>query len=159
MTQIYLGLGSNLDREHNLQQAFAALTKSFGLLTVSSTYHSKAVDGLGDDYYNLCLGFTSTHPITAIKQSLVTIEQQLGRNPSLVGVVAIDIDLLLYGDEVFHSPSITIPHPDILAYAHVLIPLCELAPNYCHPLEGKTLAQILADKGPEFRLDTVRIHG
>lgn len=142
MPQVFLGLGSNYHREDNIKRAIASLQRWFAPLQISDKVNSKPVDGEGDDYLNLCVGFNCALPIDELRETLKRLEQELGRDRSDQSRVAIDIDLLLYGDLVVNDK---VPHPDVIQYLHVLKPLVELAPDFIHPLTGRSLRQHLGE--------------
>ena len=78
--------------------------------------------------------------IIETETSMGRVRLKLGYEPR-----TIDIDILFFNDEIIKSSSLTIPHPLIAERRFILEPLCEIAPNYIHPLLKKTLKQLLAD--------------
>lgn len=77
--------------------------------------------------------------------SLLGIEEVMGRERTIaVGTRLIDIDLLLYGDEVIARPTVVVPHPRLHLRRFVLEPLCEIAPGLTHPAFGKSFCELLA---------------
>ena len=151
MHEVYLSLGSNLDPERNLVRAIELLRERCTILAVSSAYRT-APQGDPDqpDFLNLALKLTTSQLPLAFKKAVVdSIEQQLKRvrDPDNKNAPrTIDLDIALWNTDVFdygHKPW-HIPDPDILRFAHVTVPLAEIAPDYIHPETGETLAQIAA---------------
>ena len=147
MPLIYLSLGSNIDRERNIQAALFDLENAFGTLLVSSIYETAAVGFDGAPFYNLVVGFESSLPIDAIAETLADIENRHGRTRDCKKFASrtLDIDLLLYGDLNFEKGKLKLPRPDLLKYAFMLEPLAEIAPDQRHPTANKTFAELWAD--------------
>jgi len=79
MPQVYLSLGSNIDREQSIQQAIKQLTAEYGLLKISTVYESEAVGFEGDAFYNLVVGFETDLQWEQVQQQLRQIEEDNGR--------------------------------------------------------------------------------
>jgi len=144
MTQVFVSIGSNIDRENNIRGAIHALRARYGALILSRVYESKAEGFSGDNFYNLVAAFDTSKTIEQIKANLRRIEAQFGRERSgnRHGPRTLDLDLLLYDDVVRHDGTVNLPHPDIGRYAFVLGPLAEIAPQRQHPETGQSLAQM-----------------
>jgi 2-amino-4-hydroxy-6-hydroxymethyldihydropteridine diphosphokinase len=144
MPQVFVSIGSNIDRENNIRGAIHALRTHYGSLTLSRVYESKAEGFTGDNFYNLVVAFDTSETIEQIKENLRRIETQFGRERSgnRHGSRTLDLDLLLYGDAVRHDATVNLPHPDIGRYAFVLGPLAEIAPQRRHPETGQSLARM-----------------
>jgi len=140
--RVYVGLGSNVDREARLRQAVAALRERFGELGLSPVYDSAAVGFDGYDFLNLVAGFDTELEVERVAASFRDIENQLGRDRSLPKFASrsIDLDILAYDDLILDLPGIRIPRPEILENAFVLRPLQDLAPDSVHPEAGETYA-------------------
>lgn len=136
MPEVFLSLGSNIDREKHISQALFELLQHFGPLHVSSIYESEAVGFTGDSFYNLAVGFNSDQPVHQIADTLRAIEISHGRNEQSKKFTprTLDIDLILYGDQVIKDGKLEIPRKEILLYAFMLEPLCEIAPEKKHPV-------------------------
>lgn len=155
-TRVYVGLGSNVDRENRLRQAVDALRSRFGELSLSPVYNSAAVGFDGFDFLNLVAGFDTGLEVEQVAAIFREIENELGRDRSLpkFSSRSIDLDILTYGDMILDLPGIRIPRPEILENAFVLKPLQDLAPDTLHPERGDSYAvlwQRMAPSAP--RLD------
>lgn len=147
MARIYIGVGSNIDREHNIASGLAALKNRFGDLIISSIYANAPVGFEGDDFYNLVVGFDNDSDANGIVDALKTIESAHGRKHTEAKYSSrrLDLDLLTYGSQVAHNNKFSIPREDILKYAFVLKPLAEIAPDTQHPVLGATYRALWAD--------------
>jgi 2-amino-4-hydroxy-6-hydroxymethyldihydropteridine diphosphokinase len=149
----YLGLGSNLgDREKNIHLAVERLKKLAGVrvLAVSSLLENPAVGGPADSpaFLNAAAKIETTLGSHALLHQLLEIEKGLGRDrrvkwdPRLI-----DIDLLLYGDQIVSSQELVVPHPLMHERAFVLRPLAEIGAEVVHPTLQMTIAGLLANLG------------
>ncbi len=147
MPLCYISIGSNINREHNISSALDALQCEFGTLKHSSIYESASVGFAGDAFYNLVSAFHCDKNANHITQQLKNIESEHGRvrNTEKFSSRTLDIDLLLYGQQIIHTEILTIPHKDILNYAFVLEPLVEIAPDQQHPVNKVNYAQLWLD--------------
>ena len=145
MPLVAVSVGSNLDREHNIDRALESLRSSFGQLRISRVYETPAVGFSGPDFYNLVVAFETGLDVRPLIDRLHGIEAEQGRTrtPQETTSRVIDLDLLLYGDGILYSEGLDIPRREILEYDFVLQPLAELLPNTVHPLSGDRLEQLL----------------
>lgn len=146
MVPVYLGIGSNVEREKNVASCLDHLRRHFGALTISSTYQCKSVGFEGDDFFNLAVGVESDLPPHDLVAVLHEIEAKHGRDRARSKFTdrTLDIDLLLYGDLVLDDPGLVLPRAEILENAFVLKPLAEIAPQLMHPVEHKTIGKLWA---------------
>ena len=144
MTDVYVGLGSNIEPERCLEQAVHTLRGHFSVLRCSSVYRSPAYGFSGADFLNLVAVFDSSLQVQQIEQMLSAAEAAQGRprRQQRFGPRSLDLDLLLYGSTV--NASKRLPRADVLRYPFVLAPLCELAPELKHPVIGTELGDIWA---------------
>ena len=144
----FLSLGSNIAPERHLVEAIRRLREFGEVSDISSAWQSHAVGSDGPDFLNVCVRFAI--PLTAadVKRSVVdAIESGLGRKRTgdKYAPRTIDIDILFYGRQVISRPGLTIPHPRLHQRAFVLVPLADLAPDFVHPVLGKTAVEMLAE--------------
>ncbi|WP_455366414.1 2-amino-4-hydroxy-6-hydroxymethyldihydropteridine diphosphokinase [Kaarinaea lacus] len=146
MVQVYVSVGSNIDRETMVRSCITALEGRFANLVKSSVYESIAVGFEGDNFYNLVVGFTADDPREVIR-ILRDIENAHGRHrgEKQFAPRTLDLDLLLFGDQDLHDQGLDVPRAEITRYAFVLGPLAELAPQAVHPLLGKTYQELWAE--------------
>ena len=146
LNEAYVGLGSNLeDRSANISKALRLLSQISENMTVSSIYET-APQGFRSQplFYNaVCRLWTKLDPF-ALLASLKDIESKLGRRRTFVNAPrTIDLDILVYGDVVLESPTLTIPHPRMAERAFVIVPLSEIAPELVHPVLKVTVRSLL----------------
>lgn len=143
-----IALGSNLgDRAANLAAAIAHLDERGRVTAISPVYETPPW-GVTDQpaYYNQVVQVQTELAPHALLQALKETEAELGRDPGgrRYGPRLIDFDIVLYGDLVLTSYSLTIPHPRLIERAFVLVPLADIAPGLVHPRLGVTVRQLLA---------------
>ncbi|MGJ0484228.1 MAG: 2-amino-4-hydroxy-6-hydroxymethyldihydropteridine diphosphokinase [Methylomicrobium sp.] len=138
MTRGYISIGSNIEKEKNIQSALRSLALFFGGLVASSTYETEAVGFTGDTFYNLIVGFDSDQDVKSIAKQLRQIELDHGRTRECQKFSSrtLDLDLILYGDLVISDGRLQIPRDEIEKYAFVLEPLAEIAGDQKHPVTG-----------------------
>ncbi len=144
---VYLGLGSNLgDRQENLDRALDYLSQRLRLGKVSPVYDTEPLGDTDQPHFlnMVCQVFTYLEP-TALLTLAKGIERKLGRTGKTGAPRPIDIDILLFGEQVIDAPDLVIPHPKMTDRAFALIPLAEIAPELVHPVTGKTIKQLLQD--------------
>lgn len=157
MPRVYLGIGSNIERERNIRAAVRALKAAYPDMATSPVYESKAEGFDGADFYNLAATFETDEPLERLIERLTLIESAQGRvrTGRRFDSRTLDIDVLLYGDLVRHDGRIDLPRRDILEYAHVLGPLLALAPKLQHPETGEPLARRWREVGAREHLREV----
>ncbi|QOC22849.1 2-amino-4-hydroxy-6-hydroxymethyldihydropteridine diphosphokinase [Wenzhouxiangella sp. AB-CW3] len=139
----YLGLGSNRDAKRNIAAGIQALSQAFMAVEVSPVYRSAAVGFEGSDFLNCAAVIETTMALGELKQWLVDLEDQHGRDRSQPKFSdrTLDIDILLYDDRVGVHDGLELPRDEILKYAHVLKPLADLAPELRHPVTGLSFSE------------------
>ncbi len=144
MPQVFLNLGSNIEREYHLRAGVAALTQGFGELTCSSVYESDAVGFAGDAFLNMGVGLATGLPIGQLAAQLRQLEYAFGRplDATRFSDRTLDIDIVLYDDLVGDFAGTLVPRPELLENAFFLAPMAELAPALAHPVTGKIYSEL-----------------
>ena len=142
MTRAFIGLGANLgDRERTLRAAVDALATEAGIevVAVSKLRETQPV-GVGEQprFLNGAAELETRLGARELLDRLLVVEKRFGRvrTPGEHGPRTLDLDLLLYGDEVIDEPGLTVPHPRLHERRFVLEPLVELAPGLAVPGRG-----------------------
>jgi 2-amino-4-hydroxy-6-hydroxymethyldihydropteridine diphosphokinase len=148
MRTTYLGLGSNLGRrEEMLQAAIAELqAPDLRILRTSPVYETEPREMLQQPWFlNLVVeAETSLFPRMLVART-AGVERKLGRKRMVAkGPRIIDIDILLYGNAVVNTLELVIPHPRLAERRFVLAPLADLAPDLRHPVNRRTMRELLA---------------
>jgi len=134
----YISIGSNIDKETNIASSLESLRRHFGEITSSSVYETEAVGFVGDSFYNLVVRFNSTLTAKEVAKTLRQIELDHGRSrdSQKFSPRTLDLDLILYGDQIISEGRLQIPRDEIERYAFVLEPLAEIAGDEKHPISG-----------------------
>jgi 2-amino-4-hydroxy-6-hydroxymethyldihydropteridine diphosphokinase len=146
---VYLALGANLgEREENIRSALAALDASEGVevVRVSSFLENAAVGGPAGSpaYLNAAAEIMTTLGSHALLHRTLQIERDLGRvRVNKWEPRTIDIDILLFGDQIISSQELVVPHPLMHERRFVLQPLAEIAPEAVHPVLQMTIGGLL----------------
>ena len=150
MTEVYLMLGSNLgDRKFYLDAALEKINAEVGKIVRMSGDYQTEPWGTSDTrpYLNKAITINTELSALDLLNKLLSIEQNLGRSRSHVPNEprTIDIDILFYGNESIHEPSLLIPHPRLHLRRFVLEPLNEISPDLIHPFLNQTIAELLKE--------------
>lgn len=143
MTQIYIGIGSNIKREYYIKLALSSLEKYFDNLDYSRVYESKPVGFRGENFFNMVVGAKVTYDLEQVVNILETIEVLADRDRTVPKFSSrtLDLDLLIFGKKVCTMP-VTLPNTEIMVHAFVLCPLAEIAPDYIHPVSKVSFSQL-----------------
>jgi 2-amino-4-hydroxy-6-hydroxymethyldihydropteridine diphosphokinase len=144
MPEVFLSIGSNIDREVHIPSALEELERRFGPVTTSSIYETESVGFEGPPFHNLVAAFSTELPVQQIAGILAEIEERHGRTRECKKFSSrtLDLDLILYGDLVLQEGKLNLPRPEITRYAFVLEPLAEIAPDGRHPVTGERYADL-----------------
>lgn len=143
-SRVFLGIGSNIERERYITAGLDALHDLFGDLSLSSVYDSAAVGFDGQPFLNLVACVVTTLSLPELALALRHIERAHGRleNSPRFSPRQLDIDILTYNEEVGVIAGVELPRGEILENAFVLCPMAELAPEGLHPAKRQRYADL-----------------
>ena len=144
MSRVFVSIGSNINKVHNLRSCLNTLQQTFRNIRKSSVYQSAAVGFKGDDFYNLVVSLETTLTPETVNAVFFEIEKKHGRKRGKNQFVAreLDLDQLLYDDLILDKDGIRLPHIDLDRYAFVLKPMAEIAADLVHPKIGKHFGEL-----------------
>jgi 2-amino-4-hydroxy-6-hydroxymethyldihydropteridine diphosphokinase len=147
MNRAYLLLGSNVEPDSNLPAAVALLHEHGCVAVVSRVWQSPPV-GFAEqpDFLNAAVLFETKLSASELREGPIAfIEDRLQRvrdRDNANGPRTIDVDVVLFNDDVGTFGRVQVPDPDITRRAFIAVPLAEIVPDYRHPVDGRTLAEI-----------------
>ena len=146
MAIIALGLGANLgNRLKNLRDAVICLDKILNIKAKSFVYETEPWGVLDQPkFLNACVlcEAESIEPVELLK-AVKAIERELGRETNIRwGARKIDIDILFIDDLIINLENLKIPHENLHNREFVLVPLCDVAPNWVHPVMNKSIREL-----------------
>ena len=146
----YLSLGTNQgNKTENLQNAIDLIAEEVGsILKIASIYETASWGFDSDNFYNTCIKVSTYLPPEQLIQKLLWIEKELGRVRKTSDSYAdrlIDLDVLLFEDEIIFTQELIVPHPRMLDRKFALAPLAEIAKNVIHPIAKKQIVNCLKE--------------
>lgn len=140
----YLSIGTNQGNKlQNIQSAVNLIADQIGAIQkIATVYETPSLGFEGANFYNTCIKVSTYLPPETLIKKLLFIEKELGRiRNTSEGYTdrIIDIDILLFDDEIIFSKNLIVPHPRMLERKFALVPLVEIARNTIHPIEKKHL--------------------
>jgi 2-amino-4-hydroxy-6-hydroxymethyldihydropteridine diphosphokinase len=148
--RVHIGIGSNLgDRRANTVEAIEKVGQLPGTRVVraSSLYESEPLGDAKTWFVNSVIEIESELTAEALLKKLLAIEEAMGRKRvkgKRWGSRIIDLDILLFDQDVIDKRTLKIPHPEMHKRRFVLLPLAELAPQVIHPQLGQSISTLLA---------------
>ncbi len=149
MNQAFIFLGTNIEREKNYLEALRRLGGLGQLRRVSSVYETAPIGSGCENFYNGAILLETALDAPELKRALREIEAQMGRvrTADRYAPRTIDLDLVLYNQDSRDEEGLRLPDPLILRRPFLAQALAEVDPDYVHPVDGRTLAQIAGSFG------------
>jgi 2-amino-4-hydroxy-6-hydroxymethyldihydropteridine diphosphokinase len=151
----FLSIGANIgDKKNHCLQGIRMLCQAdaIRLMTHAPFYQTEPVDYEDQDWFvNTAIKIETTLDPYELLKKLKCIEQQVGRQPSVVrfGPRILDMDIILFDQIVLNSAQLQIPHPRMHKRRFVLQPICDIEPEVLHPVREKTVCELLSELNPE----------
>ncbi len=146
-TIAYIGLGSNKgERLINLQKAVDNINSDVKchVIDKSYVYETKAFGNIEqDNFLNAVISIDTEYPIKELFYNLKKTENRIGRTKSFKwGPREIDLDLLFYNEQIYSDSELIVPHPGMTERDFVIVPMCDIAPDFMHPVIKKIISEI-----------------
>ncbi len=143
MAQIFISIGSNINKEHYIKAALAILPQHFDNVIYSSVFESESVGFEGNNFYNLVAAATTNLPLEEVCARLKQIERDHGRTPAdkKFSPRTLDLDLLFFDEVICDTPA-QLPRDEITKNAFVLWPLAEIASDFIHPTVNLSIGEL-----------------
>lgn len=151
---VYISVGANMgDKLENCRRGIAAVADHPEMTLVSQAhfYKTAPMDYKEQDWFvNTAIGITTSLLPQPLLTELQAIQSKIGRKESTIrfGPRILDLDILFYGNETVQSKNLTIPHPRMHLRRFVLQPLCDLVPDFVHPVFKKEMKTLLQELDP-----------
>jgi 2-amino-4-hydroxy-6-hydroxymethyldihydropteridine diphosphokinase len=147
ITRVAVALGSNLgDRRAHFDYATTRLGSILGNIRVSTSFDTDPVDVPGPQprFLNAAAIGETAWSAGELLDALLEVERARGRERPMPGAArTLDLDLVLFGDQILNDPALVVPHPRFRVRRFVLEPLAEIAPEMVDPVTGKTVRELL----------------
>lgn len=133
------------DRKENLANAKELINRECGMVTQQSSLYETAAWGNTEQppFLNQALEIKTSLTARQLIRKILKIEKKLGRTrEEKYGPRLIDIDILLFNNEIHHYKLLTLPHPEMQNRRFALLPLSEIAPDILHPILKKTITKL-----------------
>jgi len=147
MSVAYIGIGSNLgDREFNCKQAIGFLRQKGTTVRKESSLYETKPWGVRDQplFLNMAIEIETDLKPFELLRTLKDIEKEMGREGTFLwGPRIIDLDILLYDNNIVDEKGLRIPHPHMQDREFVLRPLCEIAGYVIHPILLSSIEELL----------------
>ena len=158
----HIALGSNKDDKFkNLQLAVDAIYKEIGNITlISKVYKSPAFGFKSDDFFNCCLVLESYLEAQKVLETLLEIENSLGRTRTKSNTYearTIDLDIVFAEDNIINTKTLQVPHPEMSKRKFVLLPLNDVASKIKHPKFNKEVSMLLEECKDDSVLEPIKI--
>ena len=160
LRETYLSLGSNQgDRLDFLQQAVDLIAERIGMIShISPIYKTESYGFKADDFLNIAIRVQTKHNPEFLIHELLEIENFIGRtrvkSDSFESRI-IDIDIILFEDEIIFSEKLVVPHPEMTKRRFVLQPLADITPLFIHPFEKKTIKTLLQECADPLKVEVL----
>jgi len=149
MRTAHLLIGGNLgNRKENLSKAISLINEQCGSLTRSSSIYETEAWGNTDQpsFLNQALEISTSLTARQLMRKVLKIEEEMGRvRKEKLGPRIIDIDILLFENEIHDLRFLKIPHPEMQNRRFVLVPLAEINSTLQHPVLKKSIAELLEE--------------
>jgi 2-amino-4-hydroxy-6-hydroxymethyldihydropteridine diphosphokinase len=161
MMRLYILLGGNLGNKKKVfSEARDRLSKLIGEIAAQSSIYETEPWGFvsKDLFWNQVLEINTELSPEILLSLTQQIESDLGRIPKAEQYVSrlIDIDILFYGDQIINLNNLVVPHPRIQSRKFALLPLCEIAPDFQHPVFQKSIRQLLDECQDNLKVEKIR---